>query len=669
MARKALMAVLIIISLVVAAALAQQTRTDDSSARRSFAGTTPAPEFPTGLDWLNTETPLTLEGLKGKVVLLDFWTYGCINCIHIIPDLKKLEEKYADELVVIGVHSAKFDNESVTENIRNVVMRYELEHPVVNDENFEIWRSYAARAWPTLVLIDPAGNVVGSHSGEGIFEPFDEAIGGVIEEFDAQGLIDRTPLEIRLEGTTAETPLRFPGKVLADEEMGRLFIADSNHNRIVVTDLEGRVQTVIGDGKAGLEDGSFSEARFFRPQGITLAGASTLYVADTENHAIRKIDFATERVETVAGTGKQGYLRVRQGPALELALNSPWDVLYHTGTLYIAMAGQHQLWSLDLQKGVAKVHAGTGREELKDGYMIAGGLNQPSGLATDGEKLFFADSEASAIRTADLFIMGQLDTIVGTGLFDFGDVDGVGDDVRLQHPLGIDFHDGSLYVADTYNSKIKLIDPLSRRSTTLLGSEVGWRDGPAAEAQFNEPGGLSTAGNKLYIADTNNHVIRVADLTTQEVETLVLIDTEGLLTRRAEGEAYQGLLIRYDPQQVTAGERQLELTITLPEGYQLNDLAPFSMTWQSSGDAVLLGEDAEQTIVKPDFPLQVSLTLQEGAAMLTGELVVYYCEYDAVGLCLIDEAKLELPITVTPEGRETVEASYAITAPSKLDSF
>jgi thiol-disulfide isomerase/thioredoxin len=184
MARNSLIAVLIIISLVVAAALAQQTGAGESSADRSFAGTTPAPEFPTGLDWLNIETPLTLENLKGKVVLLDFWTYGCINCIHIIPDLKKLEEKYADELVVIGVHSAKFDSEAITENIRNIVMRYELEHPVVNDENFEIWRSYAARAWPTLVLIDPAGNVVGNHSGEGIFEPFDEAIGGVIEEFD-----------------------------------------------------------------------------------------------------------------------------------------------------------------------------------------------------------------------------------------------------------------------------------------------------------------------------------------------------------------------------------------------------------------------------------------------------------------------------------------------------
>src|SRR5215475_7196021 len=132
-----------------------------------------APEITGGRGWLNTDKPLSLAALKGKVVLLDFWTYGCINCIHIIPDLKKLEAKYPNQLVVIGVHSAKFLNEKGTENIRQAILRYEIEHPVVNDKDFEIWQSYTARSWPTLVLINPKGKEVGRHSGEGIYDIFD----------------------------------------------------------------------------------------------------------------------------------------------------------------------------------------------------------------------------------------------------------------------------------------------------------------------------------------------------------------------------------------------------------------------------------------------------------------------------------------------------------------
>jgi thiol-disulfide isomerase/thioredoxin len=115
-----------------------------------------APEFPAGMQWLNTATPLRLADLRGKIVLLDFWTYCCINCMHIIPELTALERKYPNELVVIGVHSAKFHNEGDSENIRQAILRYEIQHPVVNDRDFRIWRSYAVRAWPTLMVIKPS---------------------------------------------------------------------------------------------------------------------------------------------------------------------------------------------------------------------------------------------------------------------------------------------------------------------------------------------------------------------------------------------------------------------------------------------------------------------------------------------------------------------------------
>ncbi|MGD2078279.1 MAG: thioredoxin-like domain-containing protein [Chloroflexota bacterium] len=642
---------------------AESDNVPEGDGAQSFAGSVPAPEFPPGLDWLNTDGPLTLAELQGKVVLLDFWTYGCINCIHIIPDLKKLEEKYAEELVVIGVHSAKFENEGQTDNIRNIILRYELEHPVVNDNQFQVWQQYGARAWPTLVLIDPDGNVLGYHSGEGIYEPFDEVIGGMIEEFDALGKIDRRPLDLKLEQENQlNSPLLFPGKVLADPDRDRLFIADSNHNRLVVTDLAGVVQDVIGDGRARLADGDYETASFFRPQGLTLADENTLYVADTENQVIRKVDLAERQVETVAGTGEQMYSQNPSGPALATPLNSPWDVLYQDGLVYIAMAGQHQVWIYNPDSGNVVNFAGSGREELSDGRLKEGGLNQPSGLATDGELLYIADSEASAIRTADLDPDGELSTIVGTGLFDFGDVDGQGDEVRLQHPLGVVYDDGQLYVADTYNSKIKLITPGTRESQTFLGgTEVGWRDGD--DPLFNEPGGLSLGDGKLYIADTNNHVIRVADLATDEVSTLVLVDMEGLLTRQPPDADYNGKTVTLEPQRVSPGAGMVELQVEIPEGYKVNDLAPFSMEWTADGGVMFNPEQANQTIVEPTFPLSFPAEFAEGQSELTGDLVIYYCEAESQALCLIERVRITAPLTIESGGADTALVNHVIELP------
>src|SRR5712692_2033382 len=244
-----------------------------------------APELSGGRGWLNTEKPLSLAALKGKVVMLDFWTYGCINCMHIIPDLKKLEKKYPNELVVIGVHSAKFENEKDTENIRRIVLRYEIEHPIVNDADFAIWKAYAVDAWPTRYLIDPAGYIIGRLSGEGGYPVLDKAISDTIAEFRKRGELNEAPLKLVLErAKVGDLPLAFPGKVLADAKSDRLFIADSDHNRLVIAKLDGTLIETIGTGAHGAGDGSFERATFFRPQGMVLDG-DTLYVADTENRS------------------------------------------------------------------------------------------------------------------------------------------------------------------------------------------------------------------------------------------------------------------------------------------------------------------------------------------------------------------------------------------------
>ena len=284
---------LFVLLMLASSVMAQEQR----EPKDIFEGDLVAPEFPAGLDWINVDNPLTMQGLLGKIVIFDFWTYGCINCLHVIPVLEQVEKKFADEVVVIGVHSAKFENEGQTENLRQIVQRYGIHHPVINDKDFEVWGDYDARAWPTIAIVNPRGNWLIRQSGEIPFETFDTYLSGMINYFDSldEDVIDRTPLELALEGAgDPGTALLYPGKVLADEASNRLFIADSSHNRIIVATLDGReVLDVIGTSGRGWNDGNFDSATFDKPQGMALDG-DLLYIADVNNHAIRVADLADE---------------------------------------------------------------------------------------------------------------------------------------------------------------------------------------------------------------------------------------------------------------------------------------------------------------------------------------------------------------------------------------
>ena len=605
-------------------------------------GTVNAPDFPEGLQWLNTDRPLSLRELRGKVVLLDFWTYCCINCMHILPDLKKLERKYADALVVIGVHSAKFFTEQETENIRQAILRYDIEHPVVNDNQMLVWQQYAVRAWPTLVLIDPSGKIIGYHAGEGIYDIFDRAIAEAIRTAEAKGTLKRGALDLKLErDKEARTVLRFPGKVAADERTNRLFIADSNHHRILVVSLNDHsIEAVIGSGAPGLEDGAFDQARFNNPQGMAYdPDADTLYIADTDNHAIRRADLRKRVVETLAGTGEQSRAYPpRPGRGREVALNSPWDVVVRGDTLYIAMAGSHQLWRLNLKTLEAAPHAGTGREACIDGKLSASALAQPSGITTDGKRLYFADSEVSCIRAADIDPDGEVETLVGGDLFEFGDVDGVGRQARLQHPLGVVYVDGFLYVADTYNNKIKRLDPRTRRIETFLGTgAAGARDGE--NPTFDEPGGLCYAHGKLYIADTNNHLIRVADLKTKRVATLPLRGLENAppppLHRPPASETLQTV-------SVNTATPALTLQLRLPQGHKLNPNGKSQVRIEAQG-ATVQGK-TELLVPLDTLSLELPVQLTAARAALSLHLLIYHCREEQEGLCYLYEKRLTLPM-------------------------
>ncbi len=472
-----------------------------------------APELPENYPWLNTDKPLSLKALKGKIIILEFWTYCCINCLHILPELKYLERQYQDSLTVIGVHSGKFDNEKEIENVRQAILRYDIEHPILVDSDFRVWEHYTIKAWPTLIIIDPQGYVIGQFAGEGHIQTIENMIIQTLNK--TQNHINIQPLQFTLEKQQQPliTPLAFPGKVLATPD--GLFIADSGHHRIVMSTLEGEVIHVIGRGKPGLTDGAFEEAQFSTPQGMTYdAESKILYVADTDNYTLRQIDLQQQIVETIAGTGQQSHIIFpHSGFALETALNSPWDLEKVDNKLFITMAGSHQIWEMNLEQGTIQTFAGTGAEGCVDGSFQECAFAQPSGITTNGKELFIADSETSSIRGVEISENGKVRTICGSGmLFGFGDVDGIGENVRLQHCLGVEYFNHQLFIADTYNHKIKVVNLSNEECKTILLSDEN--------ESFYEPSGLSYFQDCLYICDTNNHVIKKINLNNLEVKKI-----------------------------------------------------------------------------------------------------------------------------------------------------
>ncbi len=639
------------------------------------------PPLPDRLVWLNTAGPLDWRDLRGKFVLLDFWTYCCINCMHILPELKKLERAHADYLVVIGVHSAKFDTEKDSRNIAEAILRYNIEHPVINDAEMVLWSRFGVSAWPTLVLIDPEGFVIWGTSGETTFERLDQVLKSVLPQYRARGVVDETPLHFELEAhRAAATPLRFPGKVLADEAAGRLFIADSNHHRIVVADLEGKLQQVIGSGTAGQADGDFRSAQFNQPQGLALDG-QVLYIADTENHLIRKADLKAGRVSTVAGVGRQA----RQPPVfrpsapLKTPLNSPWDLWIHGRQLYIAMAGFHQIWRMHLDRNTIQPYAGNGREDIVDGPLLpeapyqlgASSFAQPSGLACDGQWLYVADSEGSSLRAVPLDPRRTVRTVVGTAhlpaarLFTFGDVDGPAGKARLQHPLGVVWYQDKLYVADTYNNKIKVIDPESGTATTLVGSgKAGQTDDPPA---FDEPAGITAAAGRLFVADTNNHAIRVIRLADRSVSTLRIaglappeLASQAPPEPRPQAPASEQrvppVVLRAD-----GGAVRLTIQLQLPEGMKVNAAAPWSYriepTDSTPGERLVAAESLEKPrrIAQPATTVEIPIPVVAPAGRQTVRVVLnfFYCREGAEGLCRMGTIAWRVPLEVSESASQS----------------
>lgn len=476
-----------------------------------------------GRNWLNTGgKQLGLEDLRGKIVLLDFWTFCCINCLHVLDELRPLEEKYSDVLVTVGVHSPKFEHEADPVALAAAVERYEIHHPVLDDPELATWQAYTARAWPTLVVIDPEGYIVAHLSGEGHAAGLESLVAELVAEHEAKGTLHRgNGPYVPAEATSGD--LRFPGKAVALPE-GTFLVADTGHHRLVELEADlTTVRRVIGEGTKGWRDGDSGTARFNEPQGLAVlpaAVAETLdydvLVADTVNHRLRGVNLATGAVTTVAGNGVQRLLDAENQAAdastdlgtdpLGTSLSSPWDVLWSTalGQAVVAMAGTHQIFAVDPATGALSIVAGTGLEGLLDGDGDAAWFAQSSGLAQDAEgSIWVADSETSALRRLrfDTTTGGKpavtVDTAVGTGLFDFGYRDGASSEARLQHPLGVAvLPDGSVAIADTYNGAVRRYDPATQTVSTLSRG-LAEPSGVLVDSTSDEP--------LLVVVEANKH--------------------------------------------------------------------------------------------------------------------------------------------------------------------
>ena len=586
-----------------------------------------APELTGRGGWVNAPEDFSLASLRGKVVLLDFWSFCCINCLHVIEELRPLEERFGDSLVVVGVHSPKFEHEKDHAALERAVARYDVRHPVLDDPDRATWDQYGVRAWPTLILVDPEGYALAAVAGEGNAR----ALGRTIEEMIAyhkdRDTLDEGPLRLR-SPMVRSGALRFPGKVATGPDR-LLAVADSGHNRVVVARMSGERAMVVaaaGSGARGASDGGFSEAAFFDPQGLLFLDGSTLLVADTANHLIRKLDLDDESVETVAGNGSQARWGASGGAALRTSLNSPWDLEWWEGQVVIAMAGPHQLWALDLVRGEVSVLAGSGAESIMDGPAEQAAMAQPSGLSSDGERLWVVDSETSSLRYLDH--SGDLRTAVGSGLFDFGYADGPAPDALLQHPLGVIATENGPIVCDTYNSAIRHFDVGENRLTTLA------RDGLA------EPSGAALVGEDLLVADTNNHRLVLVGV-GGEVSPFELPGLEPPVPVASEGPG----ALRIGPVEL-AGEIELSATLAIPEDEKLDaTLGPPIQLSISSGELL---PDGEVLVTGEELPARVTLALAGERGTLDVLLRVGSCREESV--CRLSERRWRVEARRDPEG-------------------
>ncbi|KUM31375.1 hypothetical protein AQ436_10165 [Arthrobacter sp. EpRS66] len=603
-----------------------------------------------GRNWLNTGgKQLDLEALRGKIVLLDFWTFCCINCLHVLDELRPLEEQYSDVLVTVGVHSPKFEHEADPDALAAAVERYEIHHPVLDDPELVTWQAYGARAWPTLVVLDPEGYIVAHLSGEGHAQGLGSLVEELIAEHEAKGTLHRGNGPY-VAPEAREGDLRFPGKAIALAN-GNFLVGDSGHHRLVELDAGFEVVRTIGSGTKGYADGDADTAQFNELQGLAALpeelAAEVGYdvvVADTVNHRLRSVNLSTGAVGTLAGNGVQRLLdsenaRQETQPtdlgtdAKNISLSSPWDVLYHpSGKVIIAMAGTHQIFAFDPRTSAVSVFAGTGLEGLNDGKPDEAWFAQSSGLALSGENVWIADSETSALRWIEVQDgeAKSVNTAIGTGLFDFGFRDGEAQQARLQHPLGVAvLPDGSIAIADSYNGAVRRFDPATKTVSTLAKGLKEPADVLVDDSVDGDP--------VLLVVETNTHqLVRIPI----PAEALV-VDEGASQTQRPKTK-------------VQAGNHEIVVRFAAPKGQKLDDRwgDPTQLKISSSPEELLL--DGGGTSVGLTRTLTLNPEVADGVLHITARAAA--CDGEPGGeipdhaACHLYQQDWGIPVVLDAEG-------------------
>ncbi len=632
-----------------------------------------APELAPAVTWLNCVHPLELASLRGQVVVLDFWTHGCINCIHTLPLLRELERRFhGAPLVTIGVHSAKFTAEADLGRIKDAIARLGIDHPVVVDDAQQIWSAYTIHSWPTLVVVDPEGIIVNVSPGEPMLTTLSRELTRTLDEARARGTLADHPADFHdtLKPTTGS--LCFPSKAALSGD-GRLAIADSGHNRVLICAADGTIQSCIGSGERGRGEGSFQRTAFNNPQGLAW-DRNTLWICDSQNHRVCQADLDSEEVATIAGNGKLGHapLRPDASPvkARSAALRSPWDIVVDKTRLYVALAGSHQLAVVDLHPDggitgppVIQGFAGTGSEGIHDDRIESAVFAQPSGLERHDNTLLVLDAESSALRRVDLE-SHKTSTLVGRGLFDYGAQDGALSDARLQHPLGLTrTPEGVILIADTYNDSVRQLDPRDGTVTTLYRGE--------GERALREPGDIvMTPGGDLLVVDTGNHrIVRLGrdgswkgELSIQDAPPGRARTSSGGRTIKPPPPVVDAAPLLCEP--VGPGRGELRLHVLAPEGWKFQRDTPIQLRFTVTRLPTRV-EIAEQRSKIPDddslltVPMTVITRSPEASKHAIGEVRI-----DVEGvLCSAENENACVPAL----SRYRLQVSLTGTAPCDLD--
>lgn len=606
--------------------------------------------------WFNTSKPITKEDLKGKLVLLDFWSYSCVYCIQSLPQIKELQDDLGSKITVIGVHSARFEGEKNRTAIKKAILKYDIDFPVIDDSDLKIWNKFNLKSWPTYILINPYGNIIDTFSTKKELKKLSQKVRKVAKKYKYE--INRDPLPILPEKyNTIGNVLSFPTGLesvknfsFGSKEIPVIFVANSSKNKIYVTSLTGDILFKIGSGVDGFEDGGFVSASFSKPRGL-LYKSRKLYVADTGNNALRVVDFKTKKVTTLIGSGELGGI-IKYGKKIDaddFDLSSPTSLEFFPDSNHIAIAnsGANQILSYNIKNHLITAIAGDGSLGNKDGKSSKNTLAQTSDLAAYSKKLYFVDSKSSSLRV--LYKDGNVKTLIGQGLKRFGNKSGDKSEALMQNPTGLEVDDTGIYIVDSFNNSIKKYNFSSKKISNYFGSgKIGEKLGDSKESEFDEPKRITSILNKFYVSDTNNS--RIVSISRDKPKSEVFnvmpplkLPKEGFLEYLPNLEVIKTIKVK--------SNSELKLKITLEKGWKINKKGPSFINLLE-----LVDDDQANLITSFDWnsvkakEMKIPRLESDEEYILQG--TIYFCEDKEKALCYIKSYEQRVDADSDEENKE-----------------